>query len=172
MGRLSDLRDAVGRETGCRPRPVGPAARPNRRSGSRAVAARQSIERGEPFPSAKCASASETGEATGDPSAPLVRLSAPPDRGRFARPCPSIRTDRKGRCVRKRAGQLRAKRSEAGGGKDLSHTEAHAPQKREVFRREGRRRRSRSDAPAPASTETESGAMGSYLPINSTGDEI
>ena len=59
------------------------------------VATRQSIRRGRlrsnvrrtyPFPSAGCASASEKTEATGDPFAPPVRLSAPTGHGRPAPP--------------------------------------------------------------------------------------
>ena len=50
-------------------RPVAP--------GVAAVAAPKTTRRDEPFPSAKCVSSSETTEATDDPSAPLVRLSAP-----------------------------------------------------------------------------------------------
>ena len=54
--------------------------------GIAAIAARQSIRSGKPFPSARCASASETTEAMGDPLRPLVRLSAPPGHGRLAPP--------------------------------------------------------------------------------------
>ena len=59
------------------------------------VAARQQTRRGRlrsnvrrtyPFPSAECASASEKAEATGDPFAPPVRLSAPAGHGRLAPP--------------------------------------------------------------------------------------
>ena len=41
------------------------------------VATPKSTRRDKPFPSARCVTSSETTEATGDPSAPLVRLSAP-----------------------------------------------------------------------------------------------
>ena len=50
------------------------------------VATRQSIERDETFPSAECASTSENTEATGDPRAPLARLSAPLGQRRLAPP--------------------------------------------------------------------------------------
>ena len=50
-------------------RPVAP--------GIATVATPKSTRRDKPFPSARCVSSSETTEATGDPSAPLVRLSAP-----------------------------------------------------------------------------------------------
>ena len=50
------------------------------------VATRQPIERDKTFPSAECVSSSETAEATGDPCAPLARLSAPPGHGRLAPP--------------------------------------------------------------------------------------
>ncbi len=68
---------------------LGPSARQLARSvapGVAPVATRQSIGRGKPFPSAGCASASEKAEATGDPSAPPVRLSAPAGHGRLAPP--------------------------------------------------------------------------------------
>jgi len=50
-------------------RPVAP--------GVATVATPKSTRRDKPFPSARCVSASETTEATGDPYAPLVRPSAP-----------------------------------------------------------------------------------------------
>ena len=68
---------------------LGPSARQIARSvapGVAPVATRQSTRRGKPFPSAECASASEKAEATGDPIAPPVRLSAPAGHGRLAPP--------------------------------------------------------------------------------------
>ena len=68
---------------------LGPSARQLARTvapGVAPVATRQSIERDKPFPSAECASASENTKATGDPFAPLARLSAPPGQGRLAPP--------------------------------------------------------------------------------------
>ena len=68
---------------------LGPSARQVARSvapGVAPVATRQSIGRGKPFPSAGCASAREKTEATGDPFAPPVRLSAPTGHGRPAPP--------------------------------------------------------------------------------------
>ena len=76
---------------------LGPSARQVARTvapGVAPVATRQSIRRDEPFPSAGCASAREKTEATGDPFAPPVRLSAltghgrpaPPPRGASASP--------------------------------------------------------------------------------------
>ena len=67
------------------------------------VATRQSIGRDGPFPSAGCASAREKTEATGDPFAPPVRLSAPAGRGRLART--SLRSVYVG--LRPRSGPLR-----------------------------------------------------------------
>ena len=68
---------------------LGPSARQLARTvapGVAPVATRQSIERDKPFPSAECASASENTKATGDPFAPLARLSAPPGQRRLTPP--------------------------------------------------------------------------------------
>ena len=81
------------------------------------VATRQSIKRDRlrsnvrrtyTFPSAKCASASENTEATGDPLRPLARLSAPPGQGRLAPPHRTGRCVRSGRDGRAPSGERRA----------------------------------------------------------------
>ena len=125
-------------------------------------ASRQSIRRGKPFPSAECASASGKTEATGDPFAPPVRLSAPPGHGR---PAPPLREDlrplkcRKGgldrvtcktaRTLREeRAGRLSAERRETGG-----RGSPHAPR-----RTRGARSRIRRRSPARPSRMWAAGA--------------
>ena len=60
------------------------------------------------YTSAECASASENTEATGDPCAPLARLSAPPGQGRLAPPHRTGRCVRSGRDGRAPSGERRA----------------------------------------------------------------
>ena len=117
--------------------------------GVASVATRQSIRCDKPFPSARCVSASESPEATGDPFAPLVRLSAPPGQGRLTPPhCKNLRLSDE-----EEASEQRTLREERAGRPSAEWRETgrrNAPQKRNALRREGRRRRSRSDARAPA----------------------